>query len=351
MARPVVAALASVVVMAIGLLDGPAQASADLSHPNPARIYAPYFEVYRHSSLSVIARRAGVRFVTLAFAQAIGYHGASACTLAWGGATALSPLSRGRYRATVRGLRARGGGAIVSFGGWNADQGGTEIAESCHSPRAIAAAFERVVTFYGIDRLSMDLEGPIAVTDQASISRRDRAIALLERWARACRIPLWIQLTLPAEPSGLTKHEIAIVRNAVSSHAAIDSISLMVFDYYFYDETRPLRMAALGIKSAVNVHRQLRALYPRLTSAQIWRKLGFTMMPGIDNYPRATEVTYLPDARKLMSFALAKRMSYLSIWALQRDNGGCPGVANSGTCSGITQRQWAFSHLLESFTS
>jgi len=43
-------------------------------------------------------------------------------------------------------------------------------------------------------------------------------------------------------------------------------------------------------------------------------------------------------------------MNFLSIWAIQRDNGGCPGTVDSNTCSGITQGDWDFSHLLEPFT-
>lgn len=122
------------------------------------------------------------------------------------------------------------------------------------------------------------------------------------------------------------------MRDAIRNHATINSINLMVFDYY---ETTPLRMAVAAIKSAQSVHRQLRALYPRLTSAQIWRKLAFTMMPGIDDYPGKTEVTRLSDARAMMNFARARQMNYLSIWALERDNGGCAGVADAATCSGI----------------
>lgn len=338
-----------VVVLASGLLGGQALASAGGSQVRPARVFAPYFEVFRPGNLVVMARRAGVRFVNVAFAQAVRPSGAAACRLAWGGAG--HTISLERYRPAAQVLRARGGGAIVSFGGWTADQGGTEIAESCHSVRAIAAAYERIVTSFRVDRLSMDIEGPTALTGTASIRRRDRGIALLERWARARRIPLWVQLTLPVGPHGLNKDEIAVVRDAVRNRAAISSINLMVFDYYFFHETRPLKMGALGIEAAVSVHRQLRAIYPKLTSGQIWRELGFTMMPGIDSYSRGTEVTHLSDARQMMTFALAKHITYLSIWALQRDNGGCPGTVNSGTCSGIGQHRWAFSHLLEPFTS
>ena len=43
-------------------------------------------------------------------------------------------------------------------------------------------------------------------------------------------------------------------------------------------------------------------------------------------------------------------MNFLSIWAIQRDNGGCPGIRGSNTCSGMTRDTWDFCHLLEPFT-
>jgi len=53
----------------------------------------------------------------------------------------------------------------------------------------------------------------------------------------------------------------------------------------------------------------------------------------------------------MLNFRPGERHELLSIWAIQRDNGGCPGTRDSNTCSGITQNTWTFSHLLEQFTS
>jgi hypothetical protein len=76
-----------------------------------------------------------------------------------------------------------------------------------------------------------------------------------------------------------------------------------------------------------------------------------TMLPGIDDNPKKTEVTYLGDARAMLRFAQATSMNFLSIWAIQRDNGQCPGAIDSNGCSGIGAATWAFSHLLKQFTS
>jgi hypothetical protein len=54
-------------------------------------------------------------------------------------------------------------------------------------------------------------------------------------------------------------------------------------------------------------------------------------------------------AAKVAGFARAHRLPLVSIWAIQRDNGGCPGTIDSNSCSGIRQPRWAFSHLIEGY--
>ena len=102
--------------------------------------------------------------------------------------------------------------------------------------------------------------------------------------------------------------------------------------------------------AARNVHRQLAALYPWRSQRHLWAMEGITILPGIDDYPGKTEITYLSDTRRILGFARAHGLGLLSIWAIQRDNGGCPGTIDSDSCSGIKQPAWAFSHLLERFT-
>jgi hypothetical protein len=78
--------------------------------------------------------------------------------------------------------------------------------------------------------------------------------------------------------------------------------------------------------------------------------IGMTILPGIDDYTPAREVTHLREARRVLTFARSRRLNFLSIWAIERDKGGCRGAFDSNTCSGIRQQAWAFSHVLEPFT-
>jgi hypothetical protein len=105
-------------------------------------------------------------------------------------------------------------------------------------------------------------------------------------------------------------------------------------------------MAAEAISAARNALGQLAGLYP----GHARPRLGITLMPGIDDYPGKTEITYLHDAQQVLGFARSHGLAVVSIWAIERDNGSCPGTIGANGCSGINQPTWAFSHLLEPFT-
>jgi hypothetical protein len=240
-----------------------------------------------------------------------------------------------------------GGDVIPSFGGWSADQGGTEIADSCKDVNAIAAAYENVITTYNVTRLDMDVEGR-SLTRTDGIDRRNKALKIVEDWAAAQRRPFQVSYTIPTSASGLEASGVAILKNAIANGTRVDVVNIMTFDYYDRVTTD---MGAAAISAARGLHDQLASLYPAKTSAQLWAMEGNTILPGIDDYPKKTEVTYLADAQRLLSFAQSNGINTLSIWAIQRDNGGCPGVTDSNSCSGIVQNTWDFSHLLEPFTS
>ena len=236
---------------------------------------------------------------------------------------------------------------VPSFGGFTADDTGTEIADSCTSVASIPAAYESVITTYNVTRLDLDTEDN-SLTNNAGIDRRNKAIKMVEDWAAANGRTVQFTYTLPTTTSGLAASGLHVLQNAVANNARIDTVNIMTFDYYDKVTTD---MGAAAISAARGLHAQLASLYPSKTSAQLWAMEGSTILPGIDDYPKKTEVTYLADAQRLLDFAQANGINTLSIWAIQRDNGGCPGVTDSNSCSGIVQNTWDFSHLLEPFTS
>ena len=339
-------------VSAVGaaLLVIAASGASAANSPLPAHVYAPYYETYLGSAtptISATAQASGARYFTLAFIQSAGK---GSCTPTWNG-NAFQPITptSGQYAQDIAGLRTLGGDVIPSFGGYSADHGGTEIADSCKDVHQIAAAYEAVISDYGVTRLDMDVESR-SLDNTAGIDRRNKAIALTEQWAAANNIPLQIQYTLPVEPYGLDPNGMAVLQNAVTNGARVDSVNIMVFDYY-QRRQGTVDMGQAAVNAATNTNAQLATIYPSLAPAQLWAMEGMTLLPGIDDFPKKTEVTSLhPDAQTMLDFAEANGMNFLSIWAIQRDNGGCPGTTDSNTCSGITQNDWDFSHLLEPFT-
>jgi hypothetical protein len=339
--RLVVGASAAATLLIGGPVSTPALAYTSL----PAHVYAPYYETYlapNTPSIADTATASGAKYFTLAFLQT---PKKGSCSLDWNGNSA-QPLDY--YASDIAALRSAGGDVIPSFGGYSADQGGTEIADSCTDVNQIAADYEQVITTLGVTRLDMDVEAK-SLNNTAGIDRRNKAIALTEQWAAANGIPLQIQYTIPVEQYGLDANGEAVLQNAVTNGATVTSVNIMVFDYYIAGEG-VVNMGQAAINAANNTHTQLAGIFTALTSAQIWNMEAMTMLPGIDDYPKKTEVTYLPDAQTMLTFAQANNMNFLSIWAIQRDNGGCPGTRDSNTCSGITQNTWDFSHLLEPFT-
>jgi hypothetical protein len=347
-ARPAHRLMLALTAMALavatsGLLSaGPAVAYTSL----PAHVYAPYYETYlapNTPSITATAQASGAKYFSLAFLQATSK---GSCSIDWN-SNSSQPLNY--YNSDIASLRAMGGDVIPTFGGYSADHGGTEIADSCTNVSQIAADYESVITTLGVTRLDMDVESA-SLNNTAGIDRRNKAIAMTEQWAKANGIPLQIQYTIPVEQYGLDPNGEAVLQNAVANGVTVNSVNIMVFDYYIAKEG-VVEMGTAAENAANNTHTQLQSIFPSMTSAQIWNMEGMTMLPGIDDLRKKTEVTYEPDATTMLNFAQANNMDFLSIWAIQRDNGGCVGTVDNNTCSGIAQNTWDFSHILEPFTS
>jgi Glycosyl hydrolases family 18 len=322
----------------VALLAGGGASVAVAATPLPAHIYAPYFETWTTDSITTLAQQSGSRYFTLAFLETLSK---SSCTLGWDGSKTDS-IPNGKYLADIASLRALGGDVIPSFGGWSADQGGTEIGDSCKDVNAIAAAYEQLITNYDVSRLDMDIEGR-SLSKPNGIDRRNKALKIVQ-----AHFPnLQVSYTLPTSASGLEPSGIAVLQNAINNGTRVDVVNIMTFDYY----DRVTRgMGAAAISAAQGLVAQLHTLYPAKTAAQLNAMVGITLMPGLDDYPRRTESTSVADAQRVYDYARANGFNTLSIWAVQRDNGGCPGSTGSNNCSGIVQNTWDFSHVLNQFS-
>ncbi|MFI8256173.1 glycosyl hydrolase family 18 protein [Streptomyces filamentosus] len=341
--RPLRAILAAVTtaVAAAGLTTLGA-GSAQAATPLPNRVFAPYFEAWTGESPAALSAQSGAKHLTMAFLQTATK---GSCTPYWNGDTGM-PISAAVFGADIKTIQGRGGDVIPSFGGYTADTTGTEIADSCTDVNQIADAYEKVLTTYDVTRLDMDIEVD-SLDNAAGIDRRNKAIKVLQDRAAASGRKLEISYTLPTTPNGLAASGLAVLKNAVTNGARVDIVNMMTFDYYdnaVHDMAKDTQTAGQGL------YNQLAKLYPTKTPAQLWGMVGITEMIGVDDFGPAETFT-LANARTVYDWAVSKGINTLSFWALQRDNGGCPGGAAADNCSGIAQNTWDFSRIFAPFTS
>ncbi|QMU77715.1 chitinase [Streptacidiphilus sp. PB12-B1b] len=346
----VVTGLLATAVASAGLLTAGAGAAHAAGIPSvhgaanslPAHVYAPYFEAYNGDDPATLSAESGAKYLTMAFIETAA---AGSCTAYWNGDT-TEPLSSATFGSSIAAIQRGGGTVIPSFGGYAADTTGTDIADSCTDVNAIAKVYESVFTTYHATRIDLDVEAD-SLSNTAGITRRNQAIAEVEAWGARTGHKVGFQYTLPSATTGLGATGVAVLQNAVQEHARIALVNAMTFDYYIGTAQE---MGTDAVTAANGVYSQLAALYPWKSKSQLWESIGLTLMPGIDDFG-AAETTTAADVNTVESFAAGHGLGALSIWALQRDNGGCPGTSGAGTCSGVAQDTWAFSHTLEHFTS
>ena len=308
------------------------------------RVYAPYLANWADENLASIPRAAGARYLILPYLTTAR---PGSCALTWEGDPARVAVSSS-LAAQFAQVRALGGDVIPAFGGYLADKAGTDVADSCTSVPAIAAAYESVIARYSVTRIDVDIEAA-SLTDRAGIIRRSAALALAQRWASRARPGLEIVVTFSGSPQGLNSAQIAVLKSMIAYGVNVSAVNLLAYDYFGPRSSPPVDMAAAAISGLQAAHGQLGELYPKRSAAQLWSVLAVTLMPGIDDNPSKTEITYAPDVVKVLEFAREVGLAQVSIWSLDRDNGQCPGTAGSSTCSGIRQPKWAFSRLLEAY--
>ncbi|MYV99794.1 glycosyl hydrolase family 18 protein [Streptomyces sp. SID3343] len=315
--------------------------TAQAATPLPTRVFAPYFEAWTGENPATLSQQSGAKYLTMAFLQTAT---AGSCTPYWNGDTSM-PVSQSVFGADIATIRSRGGDVIPSFGGYTADTTGTELADSCTNVNSIALAWQNLITTYDLSRIDLDIEAD-SIENAAGVDRRNKAIKQVQTWAAANGRSIQFSYTLPSTTHGLAESGVALLRNAVTNGAKVDVVNIMAFDFY---DNQPHQMSTDAQNAATGLHAQLTSLYPGKTSAQIWAMIGVTVMPGVDDFGPAETFT-TADATTLVAWAKSKNINTLSMWALQRDNGNCPGGAAADNCSGIAQDLWYFSHTFQPFT-
>jgi len=347
LARWAVTATAAATAVAATLFTAGSANAGEVRSTLPEQVFSPYFQAYTDASPAEVSRASGAKYLTMAFLQT---KVTGSCDILWNG-DPTKPVAWSTFGPDIARIRARGGDVVPSFGGYSADSTATEIADSCTDVGRIAAAYQKVITTYGVTRLDMDIEDA-SLNNLAAIDRRNQAIHLVQQWAERHHRPLQIVYTLPTAPSGPEPNAVNVLASAIKYGARVDVVNIMTFDYY---DDQPHDMLADTKTAANGLVRALQALYPHRPTAQLWRMVGITEMLGIDDYGSGgetgpLEVFTLANARAVTRWAGEHHIAELSFWALGRDNGGCPGTPGSDDCSGVVQSPYQYTQIMLPFT-
>ena len=269
---------------------GPSSAGAEAGYPT--RLAAPYLQITTSDSSDIAAdmNATGLKNTTLAFLTSAGR-----CTLSWEDGNE----SVGAFRSVVKSLQAAGGDVIISFGG----AGSTEVAETCDSVKKLEQTYASVLADYpGVTRLDFDIESP-SISNAAATARRNKALALLEKDDPSVSI----DYTLPVNPGGLpTTPELAIIKQDKADGVLLNTVNIMTMYFGKGDDLDPAESAAIATE------KQLAAVYPSLSSAQVWEMIGMTTVASA-NYNHGESFT-LSDATSLESWAANQGVGELAFW-------------------------------------
>lgn len=286
------------------------------------------------------------RDIALAFVVA---DPAEECIPSWGGAYTMAEASRDlELDRRIAQLRASGGDVMVSFGG----QANDELAVACRDQDRLSDAYRSVVERYDVAAIDLDIEGA-ALADTASIERRSRAIAAVQRSRTVDDEALAVWLTLPVAATGLTPDGIAVVSAALDAGVELTGVNVMTMDFNDPVATAggmlPATISALEA-TAGQIGEVYAAHGQALDEGERWGKLGATPMIGQNDVD--DEVFTIEDATGLATYAVEHGLGRVSTWSINRDQPCAASFADvavhSNTCSGVEQEPLEFAKVFTS---
>jgi chitinase len=231
----------------------------------------------------------------------------------------------------VSAVRSAGGDVAASAGGY----AGTKLGQDCSSPSTTAAAYQSVITKYGLHAVDFDLEEP-EIENSAAIANEIGAAQILQQEDSG----LLVSITMPTGTGGVTYYGQLLLNQAKADGFVPADFSLMPFDNGFGGGAAS-QQAALGDFNA-----QLVSTFG-WSSAVAWNHEGVSQMNGKSD----TGETFEPaDFAGNLSFAESHRMSRYTFWDENRDRQCSPaGEAVNGDCSSVAQSSYQYTAYDASF--
>jgi chitinase len=315
------ALLAAVTGVAVAGTSHPADAAPTLSSNWYAS--APYLMPLSNNppNPATVMAATGQKAFQLAFILAGG-----GCSAAWDGTDAVSTDTQ--VAGVVSSIRNAGGDVSVSVGGY----GGTKLGQTCSDVASTAAAYQAVVTKYGLKAIDFDLEEP-EYEDTAAIGRELGAAQTLQRNNPG----IFISITMPGTSAGTGYFGGLLIDQAKSLGFTPNNYSIMPFDGGFANGAAQV--------SALESFHSLLMSHLGWDSATAYAHEGFSGMNGqSDN----GEHFYQADFQTVLSYATGHGLGRFTFWSVNRDR-ACGASTDNGICSNVSQNDWDFTKYTTQF--
>jgi hypothetical protein len=319
LARHAALALA-VVLAAIGA--GAASAGAQ-----PVELAAPYEYLGWGDPQppASVVEATGVHDLTLAFILS---H--RICNPMWDG---VRPLIGGSDQAAIESIRAAGGEVDVSFGGWS----GNKLGISCKTSAALTAAYQKVVSAYGLKAVDIDIEH----TEVGSAIVRKRVVAALAA-LQAQNPGLEISITFATTEAGPEASGRSLIADAAAIGFQPTAWTVMPFDF----GVPRTDMGHASIRGVEATERALAGAF-HLSEEAAYARVGISSMNGETD--EASETVSVEDFHTMLAFAQLHHLARFTFWAVDRDRECAGGLTPGEDCSGIAQAPFAFSDVIAEY--
>lgn len=337
--RPATATLSAVAAAllasgaAAGTLAATAQAAPAAARAAAAALSAnwyesaPYYSTLDSSApdLGTVMSATGQKAFDMAFILANG----GSCSPSWDGTDPVS--SDTQVAGVINQVRANGGDVIVSAGGYN----GTKLGQVCSSAAATAAAYQQVISTYGLHAVDFDLEEP-EIENSTAIGYELGAAQILQSEDPG----LFVSITMPSTTTGANYFGQLLLNEAKSLGFTPNDYTIMPFDGGFSG-------ASSQVTALQDFHSQLMSTFG-WSSSQAYAHEGFSGMNGRSD---SAEYFYQSDFQTVLNFAESNGLGRYTFWSVNRDRECNPpnNGYTSSECSSVTQNPWDFTAFTVAF--
>jgi chitinase len=291
---------------------------------------APYYSVLDSDApdLGTVMAATGQKAFDMAFILADG----DSCAPAWNGTDPVS--SDTQVAAVINEVRSDGGDVIVSAGGYN----GTKLGQVCGTAAATAAAYQQVISTYGLHAFDFDLEEP-EIENSAAIDNELGAAQILQENNPG----LFISVTIPSITTGANYFGGLLLDEAKTLGFTPDDFTIMPFDGGFNG-------GSAQVTALQDFNAQLVSTFG-WSSSTAYAHEGFSGMNGRTD---TAEYFYQSDFQTVLSFAQSVGLGRFTFWSVNRDRECDPPDNNgdlSSDCSSVTQNPWDFTAFTVAFAN